>query len=167
MNNLKMDDISKYLISIYNVELEKILLNISDEYNIDKDELFGKYIQNNNCSLPSKPYLKKNKNISTICIARKQDGNQCTRRKKGLSDYCGKHIKNNKCGRVDDHSNIVDKLANDDNYIMTWVETINGIDYLVDSDNIIYTNDVNSPIIVGKKNTDGNIDLIDNNPLSI
>jgi len=50
---------------------------------------------------------------------------------------------------------------------MTWVETINGIDYLVDSDNIIYTNDVNSPIIVGKKNTDGNIDLIDNNPLSI
>ena len=93
-------------------------------------------------------------------MARKQDGNQCTRRKKDHTDYCGKHIKNRKYGRIDDYSNIVDKLAEDDNYIMTWIETFNGVEYLVDSNNIVYTNDVITPEIVGKKNTDGTLEKI-------
>ena len=147
MSELGLNEISKNLLSLYNVEIQKILLEISSEYNIDKNVLLRKYIKDDNLQ------KSKQKQTDSIykCMARKQDGNQCSRRKKGVSDYCGKHMKNPKFGRIDDNADIVNKLAEDDNYIMTQLETIDGSEYLVDSNNIIFTNDVNSPMIVGKK----------------
>ena len=153
MSSLSINKISNQIINIYNVELKQVLTNISENYNIDKNELFDRYINNNICNKKIKStYIN-------LCMARKQDGNQCTRRKNNISDFCGKHMKNNKYGRIDSHSNIVDKLANDDNYIMTWVEKFNEKDYLIDSNNIVYTMDVDNPSILGKK-INGNIKLI-------
>mgnify|MGYP003686530015 FL=1 len=94
-------------------------------------------------------------------MARKQDGNQCTRRRKQEGEFCGKHIKNKKYGRIDDNSNIVGKLAEDDNYIMTWVEIFNGKEYLVDTNNIVYTKNISSPKIIGKKLSDGVIEYLE------
>ena len=85
---------------------------------------------------------------------------ECTRRRKDNLEFCGKHTNNKKYGRIDDYSNIIDKLAEDDNYIMTWIEEFNGKEYLVDSNNIVYTKDVSSPIIIGKKLTNGTMESL-------
>ena len=47
---------------------------------------------------------KKNKQLEKceLCMAKKADRQQCTRRRKGNSEYCGKHQNNLKFGRVDD-----------------------------------------------------------------
>ena len=167
MSELGIEEISKYLLALYTEQTKKILLEISANYNINKDELLKKYV--NNDILKTTHSIKKKKKKSSnepcnLCMARKQDGNQCTRRKKDSYDYCGKHINNRKYGRIDDHSNIVDKLAEDDNYIMTWIEEFDGKEYLVDSNNVIYTKDVASPLIVGKKISDGKMELL-NKPI--
>ena len=60
-------------------------------------------------------------NLSS-CMARKQDGCQCTRSRRKDSDYCGKHIKARKWGRVDEHLH----LSSDD--IITIPIEINGYD---------------------------------------
>jgi len=170
MTEIRMEDISKYLVHIYNEKTKTILEEISKTYNIPKDTLFNKYI--NNDILKDVHSIKKKKKKGgfdesvCLCMARKQDGNQCTRRKKDTNDYCGKHVTNRKYGRIDDHSNIVDKLAEDDNYIMTWVEEFDGKEFLVDSNNVIYTKDVSSPIIIGRKRSKGVMEMI-NTPFTV
>ncbi len=170
MTEWGIDDISKYLGSVLQDHTKKILTEISSKYGIDKEELFSSYI-NSDILKSTHTVKKKRKKTSCnetgcLCMARKQDGNQCTRRKKDNLDYCGKHINNRKYGRIDDHSNIVDKLAEDDNYIMTWIEEFDGKEYLVDSNNIIYTKDVSSPVIIGKKLGDGLMELL-NKPITL
>ncbi len=171
MTQLRMDDISKYLVHLYNEQTKTILDDISKTYNIPKETLYNKYI-NNDILKDSHSLKKKRKKIGfeesgCLCMARKQDGNQCTRRRKDSNDYCGKHINNRKYGRIDDHSNIVDKLAEDDNYIMTWIEKFNGEEFLVDSNNIIYTKDVSSPIIVGRKLSQGVMESVGELPIEV
>lgn len=126
---------------IKNIKL--ILDNIATDYNIDKNELY-KYLENK----------KKNNDIpnscNNLCMARKQDGNQCTRKKK-YNDYCGKHVNNQKHGRIDDCDNLVEDLSQDENYIMVWKENYENKEYLIDSNNIVYTNNVDNPQIIGKK----------------
>ena len=48
MSELGLNEISKNLLSLYNVEIQKILLEISSEYNIDKNVLLRKYIKDDN-----------------------------------------------------------------------------------------------------------------------
>lgn len=157
---LTIENISRDIISLYSDNLKNILINISKEYDIDKNVLLSKYLKFDN--LRSKKKKKKTELLpSCLCMARKQDGNQCTRRRKQGGEFCGKHIKNRKYGRIDDNSNIVGKLAEDDNYIMTWVEIFNGKEYLVDTNNVVYTKNISSPKIIGKKISDGVIKYLE------
>ena len=156
MDKKQLEEISNNISTICNDKIKTILDNISKEYNISDIELYSKYL-NKNCK-PRSQICDSNDNI---CMARKQDGNQCTRRKKN-GDFCGKHISNQKFGRIDDYNNLVDKLSQDDNYIMTWIEKFNSKEYLVDKNNIVYTNNLNNPEIVGKKISDNNIDFLEN-----
>jgi hypothetical protein len=162
MTDMNVNSISKIVLSVITDQMKTILTKVAQDYNLPKDELISKYINIENITNISvgKKYKKRKSDAATLCMARKQDGNQCTRRKKNTADYCGKHIKNRKYGRIDDYSNIVDKLAEDDNYIMTWIEKFNGVEYLVDSNNVVYTNDVVSPKIIGKKSETGVLELV-------
>lgn len=164
MTEFSIEDISKYLLQAFHEQMKKILLDISNKYDINKEELYINYL--NSDILKNSSYLKKTRkkknsttNLLCLCMARKQDGNQCTRRRKDNLEFCGKHTNNKKYGRIDDYSNIIDKLA-EDNYIMTWIEEFNGKEYLVDSNNIVYTKDVSSPIIIGKKLTNGTMESL-------
>uniref|UniRef100_A0A6C0EJ86 Uncharacterized protein n=1 Tax=viral metagenome TaxID=1070528 RepID=A0A6C0EJ86_9ZZZZ len=140
-----LEEISNSLLTIYNEKIKTILDTISIDYNINNTELYDKFLKKK-----IKPKLKNIQLDNYICMARKQDGNQCTRKKK-FGEFCGKHETNQKFGRIDDYNNLIDKLSQDDNYIMTWVETINDKEYLVDSNNVVYTNNLNNPQIIGKK----------------
>jgi len=139
-----MDTIINEMKDIYSKNIKLILDEISIDYNIDKYELY-KYLEKKK---------KKNNNLSStcseLCMARKQDGNQCTRKKK-FNDYCGKHINSHKYGRIDDSSNLLEDYSEDENYIMVWKEKYENIDYLVDSNNIVYTNNIENPEIIGRK----------------
>ena len=45
---------------------------------------------------------------------------------------------------------------------MVWTESINNKEYLVDSNNIVYTKNLNSPEIIGKKKSNNLIEFINN-----
>ena len=154
MDKKEIEEISMNISTICNDKIKTILDKISKEYNISNIELYGKYL---NIKIKTKSQLCESNDI--ICMARKQDGNQCTRRKKD-GDYCGKHKSNQKFGRIDDYNNLVDKLSQDDNYIMTWIEKFNNKEYLVDSNDVVYTNNLNNPEIIGKKISDNNIEFL-------
>jgi len=157
MSEFELDEISKNIYVLFSTQLKKILIEVANDNSLDKNKLIAKYVNSNMLNnLSVKKKKKKNKlEPSLLCMARKQDGNQCTRRRKGVVEYCGKHIKNRRFGRIDEHSNNIDKLAEDDNYIMTWVEIFGGEEFLVDSNNVVYSRDITSPKIVGKKIGDG------------
>ena len=148
-----MDSFSNQINDIYIKNIKSILDNISNDYNLDKNELY-KYLDT------TKKQVNKLINKSDeLCMARKQDGNQCSRRKK-YNDYCGKHVNNQKFGRVDDSNNLLEDFSEDDNYIMVWKEKYQDNEYLVDSNNIVYTNSIENPKIIGKKINNNLIEFI-------
>ena len=162
MSEFGLDDISKNIYVLFSFQMKRILTEIAEEHSLDKNKLIAKYVNNNMLNnLSIKKKKKKNKlDPGVLCMARKQDGNQCTRRRKDVNEYCGKHIKNRRFGRIDEHTNSIEKLAENDNFIMTWVEYFDGDEYLVDANNVVYSRDINSPKIIGKKIGDGNLEKL-------
>ena len=126
----------------YEKKLKKILNSISKEYKIDKKKLFNKYL-----------YCNFNNNF---CLAKKQDGYQCTRRKKKGFDFCGKHINSRKNGRID----VNNEKINDNSYILTEIEKFGNKEYLIDENNILFSKNINEPEIIGKK-INGKITFLD------
>ena len=155
MDKREMEKISLNISTICNDRIKTILDNISKEYNISNTQLYEKFLNKK-----TKPKSELSNYNNEICMARKQDGNQCTRRQKD-GEYCGKHKSNQKFGRIDDYNNLVDELSHNDNYITTWVEKFNNKEYLVDSNNVVYAKDLNNPEIVGKKISDNNVEFLD------
>jgi hypothetical protein len=91
-------------------------------------------------------------NLSS-CMARKQDGCQCTRNRRTGSDYCGKHITKRKWGRVDEHLH----LSSDD--IITEPIEIMGKLYYKDIKNVLFEKIGDNFTIIGKFK-DGTIKLL-------
>ena len=141
-NTPLFNSINKKVSLLLNNELLIILQKISDQYNININEL--KQIVNN-------------ENNSDKCLARKQDGLQCTRNKKPNKDFCGKHLHSRKFGRVDDNQYMDNTLDNE--CIKTHVENINANDYLVDDDNYVYTNNIENPELIGRKENNSILEI--------
>lgn len=119
------------------VNLKDILNNISVEYNIPIDELM-KYSKN-----------KKTKKKCCLCRARKQDGQQCTRKSKPNSIFCGKHLDKRNYGCISDEP-----------YIDCRVIRNNDKVYYIDDYNIVYESlGANKYKIIGKKR-DNNIEFL-------
>jgi hypothetical protein len=142
--------------------LEDLSLNYSIKNNgkiVSLNELYEKYcIDDLKIDYTKKKKRKKNKQLSKdeLCMAKKADGCQCTRRRKDTNEYCGKHLGNLKFGRIDDDEKYKDK----EKYIKTMHEKINGNDYLVDENNVVYSFDKNNPTVLGAK-IDGKLVLAD------
>ena len=148
------------LMSVYNDKVKQMLKDLSLNYSIKNgstavslDELYNKYcisdLEFDDSSIVKKKKRKKNKQLAKdeLCMAKKADGCQCTRRRKDGNEYCGKHMGNLKFGRIDDE----EKYQNSDQYIKTMHEKINGNDYLVDENNIVYSFDKQNPTVIGVK----------------
>jgi hypothetical protein len=163
-SSINNDALIQNINNIINDKITQILISISEKYDIEKDELFDCYLNMNN-TLSSTTNIvtekkKRNKNIKPkedICIAKKADGMQCTRKKRDNSLYCGKHCNNQKFGSV----SMEDSVTEDsEKYIMTWTEQYDGVNYLVDNNNIVYSYDIENPVIIGKKSKDGKLVLL-------
>lgn len=103
--------------------------------------------------------LKKRKRIKNIvpqydlCIAKRANGEQCTRRKKNdeennaePSQYCGTHIKGTPHGIIDIELNKDQKIVSK---VEVWVKDIKGINYYIDNNNNVYSH---SDVISNKTN---------------
>ena len=153
MSAFNKSNIVDILCSNFNNKLTEIIDSIANEYNLDKEKLISKYIGDVSdiCEIldDKKKKRKKNKvlNSEELCMAKKADNHQCTRRRKPNCDYCGKHLNNLKFGRIDDE----EKFNDNSKYIRTLHERIEGEDYLIDDNNILYTFDKENPKVLGRK----------------
>ena len=158
------DIIVNGLQTIFNNHLNQILVDIASTHSLELDTLYDKYITNNSINMDlnsvfqKKRPRKKNKIVSKVelCMARKADSCQCTRRRKDNTQYCGKHSGVLKFGRIDDE----DKYSNTDQFIQCKPMQINGTDYLIDANRVVYTHNVDNPSIVGKLNDSGELILL-------
>ena len=98
-------------------------------------------------------------------MGRKLDGKQCTRGRKDNTEFCKSHLNKLPFGRIDDDDYCVkepskrgrkrkNNLLNCNKYIVTHIEEIEGNNYLVDDNNLVYSFDVNNPMFLGIKNED-------------
>jgi hypothetical protein len=80
---------------------------------------------------------KRVKNIVPLfdrCVAKRANGEQCTRRKKEGEGYCGTHTKGRPHGSVNETSdNVITNKKVD-----VWIKEIKGIIYYIDGDNNVY-----------------------------
>ena len=68
------------------------------------------------------------------CLAKRANGEQCTRRKKGDNTFCGTHEKGTPHGIFNNTTDESVKIEN----IEVWVQEIKGISYYIDVNNNIY-----------------------------
>ena len=80
---------------------------------------------------------KRVKNVVPLfdrCVAKRANGEQCTRRKKEGEGYCGTHTKGRPHGSVNETSeNVVTNKK-----VEVWIQEIKGIVYYVDADHNVY-----------------------------
>jgi hypothetical protein len=106
---------------------------LKKKYNISEIDI-KKFMANSIYFATKQKTKKKTLSSHELCTARKQDGDRCTRRKKGNSQYCGKHITNRPYGRFDNKNDIVE---HNDKIKVRSIQ-IKKCSYLIDEDNILY-----------------------------
>jgi hypothetical protein len=157
------DSVITTLIDQFNISLTKIFEDIEKQYEIPKSELTERYLLTNTNEIIIEPKSKKTKitDKEFCCLARKQDGGQCTRRRKEGEEYCGKHTVQRKYGRIDDNEVIctTETTHIPENEIATWEIKFGEKVYNKDINNIVYDRDK----IIGKLSKDGSLILIDEN----
>ena len=165
-NTIDLNDISREIGCIIKKKMNDVINAIALDYNLDEQELITKYLPKNQIIQDDTKTKRKRKLIpkDDCCVGRKQFGEQCTRRKKDNSEFCGSHMKSLPYGRIDDSKDFLCKIKgkrgrkkkniyqNNDDYIETWLDkdllTSDNRDYLIDKDDNVYF-DGN---LVGKKN---------------
>lgn len=106
---------------------------------------------------------KRNKHqipLNERCLAKKSGGEQCTRRKKNDSHFCGTHIKGTPHGQTTDVVNNLKKVN-------VFAEDIDGIIYYIDDNGNVYNsediyNSLDDPRIISKyiKDVNGKVLLV-------
>ncbi len=132
-------------------ELDKLFRLMSIELKIDY-ELLQPYLDTYYDKIKINSVKTKSNNF---CRARKQDGLRCTRRCKENFNFCGKHIKNQKYGciqEIKDNHIELDKFIDKQN------------NYFVDIENIVYSYLGDDKYkIIGKKRKNGEIYMLNLN----
>jgi hypothetical protein len=135
--------------------------NINEDIDATMMELLQSIFDYENLVLQPEDYAKRKRTKNNIplheqCIAKRANGQQCSRRKKGDYEFCGTHSKGTPHGIVSkDVSNNNEHTNPDMNNkkVEVWLEDINGIMYYIDGTNNIYdtsdilNNNINPKII--------------------
>jgi len=110
--------------------------NNIDNYHADLMDLVTDYDKFTVCGddLVKRKRVKNSVPLFDRCIAKRANGEQCTRRKKEGEGYCGTHIKGRPHGSVNETAeNMVTNKK-----VEVWVQEIKGIVYYVDADKNVY-----------------------------
>ena len=161
MNNL--NPIAEKLTDIIKSECEKIIEDIAFDNNLDRDELIEKHLSNdlikNFCCKSDKKKTRHRKcvPIDEMCLGRKIDLTQCTRRRKGDKLFCATHSNNLPFGRIDDGKDYIKDEKNNNDYIAMKIFEYQDETFLIDNNNIVYTYDVENPVRIGIKNDENEL----------
>ena len=96
-------------------------------------------------SIKPEDYMKRKRSKNNVplheqCIAKRANGQQCTRRKKDGHEYCGTHIKGTPHGCIDQNA-INGAQTEPLKKTEVWLQDINGILYWIDSAGNVYDHD--------------------------
>ena len=126
---------------IYNKVRAKLIEQGIDENDearmLDFVSYIGEYT-NTNCKVMDinpKKRMKKEVHDEDRCGANRSNGDQCTRKKKKGSEYCGTHEKGTPHGKVVREETTMEKKVH---RIPIWTMEIRGIVYYVDIDKNVY-----------------------------
>ena len=111
--------------------------------------------------LTKEDFMKRKRVKNTVpiqerCLAKRANGEQCTRKKKEGCDYCGTHTKGVPCSIMDDNEESGgDKSKLNQQSVNIWVQNIKGIEYFIDSSQNVYKhedviNNSTNPRIIAK-----------------
>jgi len=155
--------------------MERRIIKKCDNYFLNFKNDINEWIKNNNCefldsnqkseflqyiydynniNLGHEDFQKRKRVKNTVpyyekCLAKRANGEQCTRRKKDNCNYCGTHSKGTPHGIVQ-FNNENQAVSNIDK-IEVWVQEINGIHYYIDNKNNVYKTE---DVVSNKKNPD-------------
>ena len=116
--------------------------------------------------LSKEDFMKRKRIKNTVpielrCLAKRANGEQCTRKKKEGCDYCGTHTKGVPCSIMDDQEECNTPKVNQQS-VNIWVQNIKGIEYFIDGSQNVYKhedviNNSANPRIIAKytKNNSG------------
>lgn len=154
----------------YQLEFKNNIKSWLNENNINLYDINGnmvtsdflKFVYDYDNFILTKDDLKKRKCIKSHlnqyerCCAKKANNEQCSRRKKDNSEYCGTHTKGTPYGIYDENSKMK-KIKK----IEIWVQEINGIQYYLDDNKNVYLpediiNNSKTPRIIAKWEYDMN-----------
>jgi len=124
--------------------------------NIDKSE-FLRYIFDYDLLVLSKEDFMRRKRVKNVvphhnrCMAKRANGEQCTRRKRDDTNYCGTHNKGRPHGEMTTYADTPCLLKKKN----VWVEEIMGIKYFIDNEENVYDhgdvlNDNLNPRVIAK-----------------
>jgi len=109
--------------------------------------------------LTKEDFMKRKRVKNTVpiqerCLAKRANGEQCTRKKKEGCDYCGTHTKGVPCSIMDDDEK-GDKSKLNQQSVNIWVQNIKGIEYFIDGLQNVYKhedviNNSTNPRIIAK-----------------
>jgi hypothetical protein len=110
--------------------------------------------------LTKEDFMKRKRVKNTVpiqerCLAKRANGEQCTRKKKEGCDYCGTHTKCVPCSIMDDNEENGDKSKLNQQSVNIWVQNIKGIEYFIDGSQNVYKhedviNNSTNPRIIAK-----------------
>lgn len=121
--------------------------------------------------LSKEDFMKRKRVKNTVpielrCLAKRANGEQCTRKKKDGCDYCGTHTKGVPCSIMDDNEENCDKVKLSQQSVNIWVQNIKGIEYFIDGSQNVYKhedviNNSANPRIIAKytKNSSGTFSI--------
>lgn len=143
-------------------EFDILIAKISKKYGISMVEL-KEFLKEDVNKIGIKLGIKKrNRRVLPAdkqCMGRKLDGNQCTRGRYNNTEYCKSHDNKLPLGRIDDipleGPELKDKKRKggkkSSEYIMTKIDTIDNVNYLVDDRNFVYSFNTEAPEFLGIK----------------
>jgi len=177
--DIELDNIQPMLsqnaFKIITDEMVMIIKNIQKKYKISDPgftETYDKQIQGLSLKLGMKKRNRRVLDNDIRCMGRKIDGKQCTRSRLKDCDFCKSHKDNLPHGRVDDLNYLPPekgkrgrkkKSVDYDNgdYIATHLEMINGVQYLVNEEGLVFTYNIESTVFIGRKTKEGVIKKIE------
>lgn len=152
-------------ISAYIHTLKEDIKNAVKSLDIDEEKLYPvvQFIYDYQHLVICKNDLQKRKRVKNIvpfcyrCKAKRANNEQCSRRKKEGSDFCGTHIKGIPHGKINlNESDVENKKKS----VTIWAEEIMGITYYLDNNNNVYSpsdilNNIENPKVIAKWVMDG------------
>ena len=93
--------------------------------------------------LTKEDFMKRKRVKNTVavdqrCLAKRANGEQCTRKRKDGCDYCGTHTKGVPCSIMEDEDDSGNKVKLNQQSINIWVQNIKGIEYFIDGSQNVY-----------------------------